>query len=79
MLELQIRFYFLQRKAAVFVSDWLPAVIIKSTDTRSWRDLSRNINTRSRVRLLADLDLLQNLKKIIKNIAYSFCCLYSYW
>ena len=62
MLELQIRFYFLQRKATVLVSDWLPAVIIKSTDTRSWRDLSRNINTRSRVRLLADLDLLQNLK-----------------
>ena len=58
----------LQQKITALVSDWLPAVVNKSTDTRSWREPSRNTNTRSLVRLLVNLGLSVTKKQI----AYSF-------
>ena len=37
----------LQQKVSVLISDWLPAVINKSTDARKLTSASRNKNTRS--------------------------------
>ena len=36
-----------QQKVSVLISDWLPAVINKSTDARKLTSASRNKNTRS--------------------------------
>ena len=54
---------FLQQNATVLVSDWLPAVIYKSTDPRSWRDLSRNTNACS---------LACRFRFVVKKITYGF-------
>ena len=44
MFKIQTAFYN-KKTLTVLVSDWLPAVIIKSTDTRSWREPSRSTNS----------------------------------
>ena len=42
-----VQWDFLQQKVSVLISDWLPAVIDKSTDARKLTSASRNKNTRS--------------------------------
>ena len=43
-----VQWDFLQQKVSVLISDWLPAVIDKSTDARKLTSASRNKNTRSK-------------------------------